>query len=91
MRDMLPNKVNKINCGVINLGSYSKSGTQWMCYYKKTGTVYYFGDANPHLTAPVDHVMLELSLIHIWSDTDTTLPFHYCNCLNPILNLCCYI
>lgn len=50
MRDMLPNNVNKFECGIINLDTFDGNGTHWVCYYKKDNIKYYFdsyGNANP--------------------------------------------
>ena len=47
---MLPNKANKKECEIINLGSFFSSGTHWTCYYKVDDKVYNFdsfGDVNP--------------------------------------------
>lgn len=42
MKDMLPNKVNKYECGIVNLGSFNANRTHWVCYYKKGKVNYYF-------------------------------------------------
>ena len=50
MRDMLPNKVNNKECGIINLGFFFSSGTHLTSFYKIDNIVYYFdsfGDVNP--------------------------------------------
>ena len=50
MRDMLSDKINNKECGIINLRSSFLSGTHWTCYYKIDNILYYFhsfGDVNP--------------------------------------------
>jgi hypothetical protein len=42
MRDTLPNKVNKVECGILNLDVSKNNGTHWVCYYKNKDTSYYF-------------------------------------------------
>ena len=39
---MLHGNVSEYECRIINLDSFSSSGTQRTCYYKKANTVYYF-------------------------------------------------
>lgn len=42
MKDTLLNKVNKYECGIVNLDNFSGNGTHWICYYKKNNIKYYF-------------------------------------------------
>lgn len=42
MRDTLPEKVKKYECGIINLDSIDGNGTHWLCYYKKHNLKFYF-------------------------------------------------
>lgn len=42
MRDLLPNKIRKIECGIVNLDSFEGNGTHWVCYFKKDKIKYYF-------------------------------------------------
>ena len=42
MRDTLPDKINEIECGVVNLDLNKNTGTHWVCYYKNKDTSYYF-------------------------------------------------
>jgi hypothetical protein len=42
MRDSLPNKINKIEVGIVNLDSKNNKGTHWVAYYKKNEKCYYF-------------------------------------------------
>lgn len=50
MRNNLPKRCNKYECGVINLDDKNGSGTHWVSYYKRDKTCYYFdsfGDLQP--------------------------------------------
>jgi hypothetical protein len=42
MKDDLPQKVNKIECGVINLNNSDQEGSHWTAYYKNSDKKYYF-------------------------------------------------
>lgn len=42
MRDELPRKVRKRECGVVNLDNASSNGTHWVCYYKDGKVKCYF-------------------------------------------------
>ena len=37
MRDTLPNKINKVECGILNLDVSKNNGTHWVCYYHMSG------------------------------------------------------
>jgi hypothetical protein len=50
MKDALPEKVNEIECGIINLNTSDQEGSHWTAYYKNKHEKYYYdsyGDANP--------------------------------------------
>lgn len=50
MRDTLPKRCRKTECGVINLDRQSGPGTHWVSYYKENKNCYYFdsfGDLKP--------------------------------------------
>lgn len=50
MRNSLPTRCHKYECGVINLDDSEGSGTHWVSYYKRGETCYYFdsfGDLQP--------------------------------------------
>lgn len=43
LRDQLPSKPRKNECGIINLADSDDSrGTHWVCYYRKNNKNYYF-------------------------------------------------
>lgn len=42
MRDTLPNKINELECGIVNLDINKNKGTHWVCYYKNKSKCYYF-------------------------------------------------
>lgn len=50
MRDKLPKRCRKYECGVINLDNDVGPGTHWVSYWKENKTCYYFdsfGDLQP--------------------------------------------
>lgn len=50
MKDELPNKPNKNECGVLNLQNSNQTGSHWVCWIKNDNYKIYFdsyGDANP--------------------------------------------
>lgn len=50
MRNSLPKRCNKKECGVINLDDINGPGTHWVSYYKHDKTCFYFdsfGDLQP--------------------------------------------
>lgn len=50
MRNNLPKRCNKQECGVINLDNRNGPGTHWVSYHKHENTCYYFdsfGDLHP--------------------------------------------
>lgn len=50
MRNSLPKRCNKQECGVINLDDINGPGTHWVSYYKHDKTCFYFdsfGDLQP--------------------------------------------
>lgn len=50
MRDELPKRCRKYECGIINLDNEEGPGTHWVSYYKKDVECYYFdsfGDLQP--------------------------------------------
>ena len=50
MRDTLPKRPHKIDCGIINLNTSTEKGSHWVCYYKnKKKRIYFdsFGQITP--------------------------------------------
>ena len=50
MKDELPQKINTIECGIINLENFGQEGSHWTAYYKNNNKKYYFdsyGEAPP--------------------------------------------
>ena len=48
MKDDLPQKINNIECGIVNLQNSNESGSHWVAFYKNNEKKYYFdsyGDA----------------------------------------------
>jgi len=42
MKDDLPKKINKIECGIVNLQNSNQGGSHWVAYYKNNNKKYYF-------------------------------------------------
>jgi len=42
VRDSLPNKPKRTECGVLNLADSSGNGTHWVAWFKRNGKNYYF-------------------------------------------------
>ena len=42
LRDVLPNKSLKKECGMLNLGDSSGNGSHWMAWFKNADKKYYF-------------------------------------------------
>ena len=42
MRDTLPKRPHKVECGIVNLNTSLESGSHWVCYYKNAKTRIYF-------------------------------------------------
>lgn len=55
MRNNLPDKCMKDECGVINLDDKSGNGTHWCAYYKNTKNCYYF-DSFGNLAPPLEFI-----------------------------------
>lgn len=55
MRDKLPKRCKKIECGVINLDNEIGKGTHWVSYYKNNKNCYYF-DSFGNLKPPREFV-----------------------------------
>lgn len=55
MRDKLPKKIKKIECGVINLDNADGPGTHWTAYKKHNQQVIYF-DSYGNLQPPLEAI-----------------------------------
>jgi len=53
MRDSLPKRPYKRECGLINLEDMSQLGSHWTCYYKNMNDIRYF-DSFGNLRPPVE-------------------------------------
>lgn len=56
MRDSLPRKPNKYECGIVNLDSSNGPGTHWVAYYKNKMDVNYF-DSFGNLKPPKELIV----------------------------------
>lgn len=63
MRDELPKRPFKIECGIINLDSSKSSGTHWVAYVKYFNYVEYF-DSYGNLKPPIEFIQYVGSNIH---------------------------
>lgn len=53
MRDMLPKRSKRIECGIVNLDSSNGNGTHWVAYYKNNENIEYF-DSFGNLQPPLE-------------------------------------
>ena len=53
MKDQLPKKIKKFECGIINLDNSDGPGTHWTAYKKYENNIYYF-DSFGNLTCPIE-------------------------------------
>jgi len=42
MQGELPQRIKKVECGIINLENSDKNGSHWTAYYKNNDKKYYF-------------------------------------------------
>lgn len=70
MRNNLPKKVNKNECGIINLDDKSGEGSHWTCYVKQGNIAIYF-DPFGNLKPP-----LEL-ITYFKSSNSTVVKYNY--------------
>lgn len=83
MRDLLPEKTNKIECGIINLDSILSSGTHWTCYFKNNNYAVYFdsyGDVKPpkELVKYLNVTNLQYNTDRIQNYNDPPICGHLC-------------
>jgi len=57
MKDELPQKVNEVECGIINVENSNQSGSHWLAYYKVS-------DKNIILIL-TETLLLQKNLLHI--------------------------
>ena len=62
LRDTLPKKSNKTECGILNLDDTSGSGTHWVAWHKNKKKKYYFDSFG--LQPPVELITYLRSPIH---------------------------
>lgn len=83
MRDTLPEKSNKTECGIINLDSMLSTGSHWTCYFKCDNHAVYFdsyGDANPpkELVKYLNVSNLEYNTDRVQNYNDPPICGHLC-------------
>lgn len=94
MRDTLPLKIRKNECGIVNLDTSSGAGTHWTAYVKKGGVIIYF-DSYGNLRPPNDfkkYVFSDGSFNKIKYNHDNVQKYNSINCghlcLKFLYNLC---
>lgn len=78
MRDQLPTKPLKNECGIMNLDSIIGSGTHWVAYWKKGELVIYF-DSFGNLTPPIEFVNY-MNKFEIFYNREKYQDFNSINC-----------
>ena len=78
MRDTLPKKPNKNECGVINMDEYKGVGTHWVAYKKSGNKVIYF-DSFGDLKPPKEFVKY-MKKCKIFLNSDQYQRFDSANC-----------
>jgi hypothetical protein len=66
MRDMLPNKVRKNECAVVNLDSFKQKGSHWVSFIKRGNLVDYY-DSFGNLKPPqelVDYLGRNVNIVY---------------------------
>lgn len=71
MRDNLPQKCHKNECGIVNLDVSDGPGTHWVAYGKKDDNVYYF-DSFGDLPPPAE-------LVSYFGSDDSRIHYNYLN------------
>ena len=86
MRDTLPKKPHKNECGVVNLNTSNEKGSHWVCYYKKgLQRIYFdsFGQITPIEIQDYLKSRKERGIGVIQRNTDIVQPYntHICGSL----------
>lgn len=89
MKDSLPKKVKKNECGIINLNNSNQIGSHWTAYYKKGNYVEYF-DSFGNIPPPLE-LQKYLATDNIWiiknpTQTYKDPPICGYECINFLLN-----
>lgn len=94
MRDTLPLKIRKNECGIVNLDISSGPGTHWTAYMKKNNSIIYF-DSYGNLRPPTDlkkYFFSDGSFNKIKYNHDNVQSYNSINCghlcLKFLYNLC---
>ena len=83
MRDTLPGKPHREECGIVNLNTSQEKGSHWVCYYKKgLDRVYFdsFGQITPVEIRDYLKSRKERGIGVIQRNTDIVQPFNSTIC-----------
>ena len=84
MRDTLPSKCRKEECGILNLDSVKGPGTHWTCWYKNSNKICYYFDSFG-LTSPSefdDYVKCDIKYsTYRIQNIDDIICGHLCLCI----------
>ena len=75
MRDELPEQVNAVECGIVNLSTYQHLGTHWVCYIKIHHNRFYFDSFGRKTPLEIQKYLktakeFRNNLPAIWTSTD---------------------
>lgn len=90
MRDCLPSKSKKNECGVINLDSNEGNGTHWCAYYKLDSICFYF-DSFGNLPPPEEFINYLSSRCRIFYNFKRYQEFNTVICGHLCLSFLCDI
>lgn len=71
MRDTLPKKIHKQECGIVNLDSSNGDGTHWTAYIKNNNKIIFFNSYG-NLSPP-----LELTKYFLSDGKDNEITYNY--------------
>lgn len=86
MRDKLPKKAYRRECGIINLDTYRGPGTHWVAYYKNNNDAEYF-DSFGNLQPPLE--VLKYLGNNVTYNYKREQPFNTYNCGHLCLQYLC--
>ena len=98
MRDTLPKKPHKVECGIVNLNISHQSGSHWVCYYKNGEKRIYFDSFGQITPLEIQRYLktkkefnLDQSVIQRNSDIVQEINTHICGhlCLVVLRSLTC--
>jgi hypothetical protein len=73
MKDALPQKINDVECGIINLKNSNEDGCHWAAYYKNKDIKYYFNTYG--CTPPPKQLVKYLGSENLYNNNDHILNY----------------